>query len=147
MIKVALIQSNGEIASIVSPATDDMYENGATYGEHTAILIPFETDDSDFLQRAYWDGEWKQRAPRPGNDYIWVNYQWVIDKSKLISNIRAKRDIKLWQSDWTQMPDAPLTEAQRAEWAAYRQALRDLPAEQSNVTSIDDIIWPDKPLT
>jgi hypothetical protein len=28
-------------------------------------------------------------------------------------------------SDWTQLPDVPITEAQRAEAAAYRQALRD----------------------
>jgi hypothetical protein len=31
----------------------------------------------------------------------------------------------LQNSDWTQLPDVPLTEEQKAAWATYRQALRD----------------------
>ena len=42
--------------------------------------------------------------------------------------IRAQRDALLRSSDWTQIPDAPLTEQQRSGWGAYRQALRDLTA-------------------
>lgn len=42
---------------------------------------------------------------------------------------RVQRDCALRLSDWTQMPDAPLTEQQRAEWATYRQALRDWPQQ------------------
>lgn len=41
---------------------------------------------------------------------------------------RAERDRRLSASDWTQMPDAPLTDAARERWRAYRQELRDLPA-------------------
>ena len=40
--------------------------------------------------------------------------------------IREERKILLIESDWTQMPDSPLTEEQKAEWATYRQALRDM---------------------
>jgi hypothetical protein len=40
--------------------------------------------------------------------------------------IRQTRLYLLQQSDWTQLPDSPLTEAKRAEWATYRQALRDI---------------------
>lgn len=39
---------------------------------------------------------------------------------------RRRRDQLLAASDWTQLPDSPLTEGDRAEWAIYRQALRDL---------------------
>jgi len=42
--------------------------------------------------------------------------------------MRQIRDNLLAASDWTQMPDAPLTDEQRAAWATYRQALRDAPA-------------------
>lgn len=42
--------------------------------------------------------------------------------------MRAERNRLLAASDWTQMPDSPLTDEQRAEWAVYRQALRDAPA-------------------
>ena len=47
------------------------------------------------------------------------------------------RNALLVDSDWTQMPDSPLTDAKKAEWATYRQALRDLPettTDYSNVT-------------
>ena len=33
----------------------------------------------------------------------------------------------LAESDWTQMADTALTTEKKAEWATYRQALRDLP--------------------
>ena len=29
-------------------------------------------------------------------------------------------------SDWTQLPDSPLSSTKKAEWATYRQSLRDL---------------------
>lgn len=38
--------------------------------------------------------------------------------------VRNQRDADLKASDWTQVADAPVD---KAAWAAYRQALRDLP--------------------
>lgn len=52
-------------------------------------------------------------------------------------DLRSRRDGLLFACDWTQLPDAPLTEAQRAQWRTYRQALRDVP-ETGN--------WPEPPL-
>jgi len=59
--------------------------------------------------------------------------------------IRKYRNALLTESDWTQMPDNQLTDVNKAEWAVYRQALRDVPSNNANVTSLDDIIWPTKP--
>lgn len=42
--------------------------------------------------------------------------------------LRNLRNQKLAYCDWTQIADAPITEELRAEWATYRKALRDLPA-------------------
>lgn len=42
--------------------------------------------------------------------------------------LREARNRRLLNCDWTQIADAPITEELRAEWTAYRQALRDLPA-------------------
>jgi hypothetical protein len=36
------------------------------------------------------------------------------------------RNAELARTDWTQLPDAP---TDKVAWAAYRQALRDLPAQ------------------
>ncbi|MBS0044430.1 phage tail assembly chaperone [Shewanella sp. M16] len=56
--------------------------------------------------------------------------------------IRINRAIKLKDTDWTQMSDAPLSLDKKAEFAAYRQALRDLPQSTDNP---DEIVWPMKP--
>ncbi|WP_240505810.1 phage tail assembly chaperone [Erythrobacter colymbi] len=39
---------------------------------------------------------------------------------------RRRRDQLLAASDWTQLPDSPLSESEKADWAEYRAALRDL---------------------
>ncbi len=59
--------------------------------------------------------------------------------------IRRKRDDLLTRSDWTQMPDSPLTDTQKTEWAAYRQALRDMTATYSEASTKSDVVWPVKP--
>ena len=63
--------------------------------------------------------------------------------------MRSNRNLKLKDSDWTQFTDSPLTDVKKAEWANYRQALRDLPAnstpsldENGNLTGVE---WPTKP--
>ena len=78
----------------------------------------------------------------------------VVDKPELSdadkkletgTEIRRLRDNLLDISDWTQVPDSPLTDTKKNEWATYRQSLRDLPASNANVTSIDDVTFPDAP--
>lgn len=59
--------------------------------------------------------------------------------------IREKRDVRLKMSDWTQVPDSPLTTEKKAEWATYRQALRDLPSSYTSSTPIPDVVWPTEP--
>jgi len=62
---------------------------------------------------------------------------------------RNIRDSLLSRCDWTQSPDSPLTEEKKAEWATYRQSLRDLPITITNPKSmVIDLIhenWPTKP--
>ena len=48
------------------------------------------------------------------------------NESNVVEIVRSIRDSLLSRSDWTQLPDSPLTEAKRAEWATYRQELRDI---------------------
>ena len=40
--------------------------------------------------------------------------------------MREERDYLLLLSDWTQVNDSPLSAEKKAEWATYRQELRDL---------------------
>ena len=66
-----------------------------------------------------------------------------VDSQKLLDiqadEARTHRDALLSQSDWTQVPDAPVDQS---AWAEYRQALRDLPQQAGFPTDID---WPTKP--
>lgn len=59
--------------------------------------------------------------------------------------LRESRADLLKQSDWTQSADSPLSDSKKAEWATYRQALRDLTNNYTNEDSINDIVWPTKP--
>jgi hypothetical protein len=59
-----------------------------------------------------------------------------------INEIRPRRDGLLSGSDWTRLDDAPLGDHTAAEWATYRQALRDLPETYSRVS---DVVWPFDP--
>lgn len=56
--------------------------------------------------------------------------------------IRQKRDELITKTDWTQAGDAPLNAEKKAEFAAYRQTLRDIP---QSVDDPDNVVWPEKP--
>lgn len=73
----------------------------------------------------------------------------VADQAKLDAkeagkwlSLRAQRDAKLAQCDWTQMPDSPLDAQVKADYADYRQALRDLP---ENTVDPLNPSWPAQP--
>jgi len=55
------------------------------------------------------------------------------------ASIRAERNRRLSESDWTQLADAPVN---REAWLAYRQALRDLTAQAGFPF---EITWPELP--
>lgn len=58
------------------------------------------------------------------------------------ASVRTRRDQLLRATDYAQVLDSPLTEAQRAEVATYRQALRDVPESGSDPFGV---VWPVRP--
>ena len=50
---------------------------------------------------------------------------------------RNLRNQKLAHCDWTQLPDAQLSEELKIEWTNYRQALRDLPSNTEFPAYVD----------
>ena len=52
-----------------------------------------------------------------------------------VESLRSERDKLLAASDWTQLPDSPLSDSKKAEWVTYRQQLRDLPANTPDPSS------------
>lgn len=64
-------------------------------------------------------------------------YQTYLD-AKAATNVREDRDSRLAKTDWMGMSDVTMS----ADWATYRQALRDVPAQEGFPNTIT---WPDEP--
>jgi len=110
--------------------------------------------DSDFDIQA-GDGEFVMDGIADDSCHIIVDGQ-IIDKPEVIVSdeqlkaevifaLRLRRNNSLYKSDWTQFSDSPLSDSKKAEWATYRQALRDITETYGDAISINDIIWPTKP--
>jgi hypothetical protein len=69
----------------------------------------------------------------------------LTQEEKVNDWIRRPRNFFLTQSDWTQLSDAPLTEAKKAEWAAYRQQLRDMPTVYASIQNPSELVIPTLP--
>ncbi len=87
------------------------------------VKVPFtqEEEEAWIAEGAAWDAAANDRA---------------------LVRLRIERNQRLKASDWTQVPDSALTDEVKAEWTAYRTALRDLP---SNTSDPANPTWPDKP--
>lgn len=55
--------------------------------------------------------------------------------------VRLERNQRLFDCDWTQLPDAPLSPEKVEAWKLYRQQLRDL----LNTLVWNQSVWPSKP--
>ena len=65
------------------------------------------------------------------------------DADKDFTHVRNSRNQQLANCDWTQGADSPLTDAEKGDWATYRQQLRDYPAQSDRVSTLPD--WPTPP--
>ena len=66
----------------------------------------------------------------------------IMSANTKLEIIRDMRDGLLENSDWMMTTDSPLTDEKRTEWQTYRQALRDLPASNTDPFSI---VFPTRP--
>lgn len=78
-----------------------------------------------------------------------INGKWTqvwqlkeLPENQASFNIRAERNRRLAECDWTQLADSPLNADEKSTWSIYREALRMIPQQTGfpyNVT------WPTKP--
>lgn len=141
----------GEIVQVSSLSINDGYSDGQV---RDSLLIRDITDlkpDRYFSSNFYYAEdpvigfEFVPRPTRPSIYYKWSISGWEHDYEMMITSIRAERDKLLYQSDWTQLPDAPLTAEEKLLWNNYRQALRDIPNNITTEKSPEDILWPTAP--
>ena len=89
--------------------------------------IPFDEDNIDYQKYLEWA---KTNTTDPVDGLTW-------------DDIRLKRDNILKNTDWTMTTGATVDQAQ---WAAYRQVIRDIPQTYKDKTP-DDVVWPTQPST
>ena len=119
------------------------YKLLGNHTEPTVVGQPIE-----FILRKE-DGAWipKDEANTDYQEYLkWIaegNTAEEADDTLTWDDIRAKRDGILSSTDWTMTTGATVDQAQ---WAAYRQNIRDIPQTYKDKTP-DDVVWPTQPST
>lgn len=114
-------------------------ENMLHHGYHLIVDQPPSVNDSQRLDKT---GFSKKEDGSISFDYVVVDLTRDEALDRLIRQRRAQ--LLAW-SDWTQAADSPLSAAKKAEWAVYRQALRDLTTTFANAINAEDIVWPTNP--
>jgi hypothetical protein len=88
---------------------------------------------------------WHDHSPVPAKSQDEIDNaiaEYVNSSIRGWASLRKKRNGLLVSSDWTQASDSPLTDEAKAEWATYRETLRNLPA---NTPDPDSPTWPTPP--
>ena len=118
-------QASGGTVYQYSQAAGVEQVNGKWYTKH--VLGPIFTD------RAATETEPAMTAVEQETAYK------AAKDAEQATSVRSSRTVMLKDSDWTQVADAPVD---KAAWATYRQALRDVTAQAGFPWTID---WPVAP--
>ena len=92
------------------------------------LSIPIDEANTDYQEYLEWA---KTNTAEAADDTL----TW--------DDIRETRDQILRDTDWTMTTGATVDQAQ---WAAYRQVIRDIPQTYKDKTP-DDVVWPTQPST
>ena len=111
-------------------------EMGFTEHHFVAIGATYRGEFANIKNWCLVRPEWKYTDAGGFFDPVDYTEAWT-------KGLRDARNQKLLESDWTQSTtDSTLSSSKKTEWATYRQALRDLPA---NTTDLTNPPWPTKP--
>lgn len=88
--------------------------------------------DLSWLGEAYADQGWFVVGEAPADPVQATAAELAWDRAKKL----------LWESDWSMLPDVPMTAGNKALWIEYRRALRDIRLQAGFPA---DIQWPVAP--
>lgn len=127
-------KNNGMIICTGVCADDDFLLQGEN------VLEGLANYENQYIQ----NGQVVNMPPKPnGSTYFdYDTKQWVLDYPTQEAVVKQKRDDFLYKSDWTQIPNNPLTPEQQQAWAVYRQELRDVTSQSGYPFNV---IWPTPP--
>ena len=100
-------------------------------------------------ENSYENIEWNVGiVTTPPTEEQVLNKAQELYDGEAMNRLRIHRNILMSNCDWTQGADSPLSDEKKAEWVAYRQALRDLPSTASPTLDgpfIGNVVWPTEP--
>ena len=110
----------------------DLHGNTGKYilRKEDCLHIPVDEANTDYQEYLEWVAEGNTAEAADTETLTW-------------DSIRATRDQILKDTDWTMTTGATVDQAQ---WAAYRQVIRDIPQTYKDKTP-DDVVWPTQPST
>jgi hypothetical protein len=135
MIYTIFNQLTGQISRIVTTTDID-----SQIGVDELYIDGFYDDSLYYIQNNQ-----PINFPEKPNDsavFDWVTHQWVNNVNAQSSIVLNTRNKLLYETDWTQIPNNPLTVEQQQAWASYRQELRDITAQPGYPFNV---IWPTPP--
>lgn len=100
--------------------------------------------ESNALTQYIKNNSVKNIPPKPNFecDFDFATESWTPSYEKQFQNVKSQRNLLLTNSDWTQIPNNPLTDQQKQDWAVYRQELRDVTSQSGYPFNV---IWPTPP--
>lgn len=104
----------------------------------------FENAKVDIAEEVIGDNGYKQ-LPN-GNWTRDLVLKQLTQQEKVDKWVRGVRDHRLFTSDWSQLADNELTDAERAKWLEYRHYLRKMPEIYADINHPEEIVWPEPPL-
>lgn len=126
-----VIKKDNEVilVGVAADASRSYISNGAVVDYTTEQSLA----KSQFQRNAKWSNE----------VFAWVSNLSPDQKTVIQENsIKSERDSLLYKSDWTQIPNNPLTVEKQNEWAVYRQSLRDVTSQSGYPFNV---VWPTQP--
>ena len=108
-------------------------------------LDPFMPDDVDQLYTKLKEKFTEYRVGQENDLEKALAARYAKDNILNWAKLRLIRNFLLLDSDWSQLGDAPLTDAEKAKWVTYRQKLRDVPTDNSEAAEPATVVFPVTP--
>lgn len=106
------------------------------YDQENNLIIPADLSNIDYIEYLAWVDDGNTPDPYQTAEEI-LEEKWM--------TLRSVRTMRLMQTDFMMTYDfytSVLTEQEKTDLTAYRQALRDLPG---SIEDPDEVVWPTKP--
>lgn len=152
------VPSGGKITGIAL-AIGEYPEEGSSTEDDNFIVYMYEHNfpeeackDFGYFMTNYWydleNGSFVKVKSAQPNQYATYNIEtetWSWDAASVLSDIRRERNALIGMTDWTQLPDVTITDAQKTEVLEYRVKLRNITNGLDNPVDTSAVDWPTPP--